>query len=131
MLRFVIANVGKCLSFPACIVAAPFAEDDVSNLHLMMGPVDAHDVDFGGVGGGVDSGASKLVDDLVAAVSLFATAPFSFLHWPAATGSAMLDPFCIHLAFEDFDFGRYLLVLLLACNPSPFCQVVFQVLRIH
>ena len=126
MLRLFSANFNKCLSFSACIAATPLAEDDVSNLHLMMGPVDVHDVDVGGVGGGVDSGASMLVDDLVAVVSLLAALPFSFLHWPAATGSTMLDPFCKHSAFEDFDVGHYLLVLLLACDPSPFYRWWFK-----
>ena len=36
LLRLLVADLGELLSFAACIVAAPLAEDDGSDLHFVV-----------------------------------------------------------------------------------------------
>ena len=120
VLRLLIAYLGELLGFAACVVAAPLAEDDVSNLHFVVRRVDLQDFGFGEFGGVLDLGRAMFVDDLVAAVSFLSAAPFSLFYWLAAAGSAVLDPLFVHDAFKFSDVGCNLLVLLLACDSSCF-----------
>ena len=50
VLRLFLADFGEPLSFAAGVMAAPFAEDDVSCLHFMVRLVDLQYFSFGEAG---------------------------------------------------------------------------------